>query len=303
MISVIIPTFKRNDSLPRAIESVLQNQGDFEIIVVDDNDEFSEFRRKNKEMLKKYESHSNFKYLQHKKNRNGAAARNTGIREARGDYVTFLDDDDEFHLSRIEEIEKIIRQKKYDLIISGYEVRKKGILVNRKIPEVDKYSFKDLQIQLLKQNSFFGSGSNIVCRREIINQINGFDENFRRHQDMEFMIRFLSKCKNLFVIPQYLVIKNIDDTQNIPKVSDFFELKKAFLQKFNYLIESQNNDIKKSIYYANYREVLYFSYLFNDKKEETEIKEMLKKMGIYSYFDDVSIRIKTYIKNFIESKN
>ncbi|MBS6642771.1 MAG: glycosyltransferase family 2 protein [Clostridiaceae bacterium] len=302
MISVIIPTYKRNGSLPRAIESVLQNHGDFEVIVVDDNDECSEFRRRNIEMLKKYESHSNFKYLQHKKNKNGAAARNTGIREAHGEYVTFLDDDDEFYSNRIEEIEKIVRQKKSDLIISGYEVKKKGILVNRNIPELDKCSIKDLQILLLKQDSFFGTGSNIVCRREIINQINGFDESFRRHQDMEFMIRFLSKCKNLFVIPQYLVIKNIDDIQNLPNVSDLFEIKKDFLQKFNYLIEAQNNDIKKAIYYANLRELLYFSYLFNDKKKTTEIKVMLRKMGIYKYFDDISICIKTYIKNFIESK-
>ena len=54
MISVIIPTYKRSENLANAIESVLSQNGDFELIVVDDNDPNTEYRKANEKLIEKY---------------------------------------------------------------------------------------------------------------------------------------------------------------------------------------------------------------------------------------------------------
>ena len=99
LVSVIIPTFQRAKYIERAIDSVLnQTYKNFEIIVVDDNDQESEARKEMIKRMDKYSSDSRIIYIKHEKNKNGAAARNTGINVAKGEYITFLDDDDYFLL-------------------------------------------------------------------------------------------------------------------------------------------------------------------------------------------------------------
>ena len=102
LLSIIIPTYKRSENIEKAINSVLKQAGSFELIVVDDNDEDSVFRKHNEEIMQKYlNNYNNFYYLKHKKNMNGATARNTGIKFCHGQYITFLDDDDDFIKDRI----------------------------------------------------------------------------------------------------------------------------------------------------------------------------------------------------------
>ena len=54
LLTIIIPTYKRNDYIIRAIESILKEKGNYEIIVVDDNDEDTVYRENNEKKLKKY---------------------------------------------------------------------------------------------------------------------------------------------------------------------------------------------------------------------------------------------------------
>jgi glycosyltransferase involved in cell wall biosynthesis len=93
LFSVIIPTFDRPDLLREAVESVLvQTVGDFECIVVDDAGPTPA----------QVVSDRRVRVERHTSNRGEAGARNTGLREARGRYVVFLDDDDEFTPDRLQ---------------------------------------------------------------------------------------------------------------------------------------------------------------------------------------------------------
>lgn len=97
LVSVVIPTYGRSEMLKRAIGSVLNQTYDYiEIIVVDDNDSDSEDRRRTEGALQKYLQNDQIIYLKHEKNAGGCAARNTGIDAANGEYIGFLDDDDEW---------------------------------------------------------------------------------------------------------------------------------------------------------------------------------------------------------------
>jgi glycosyltransferase involved in cell wall biosynthesis len=86
LVSVVIPTYYRNDSLPGAIESVEnQTYGNLEVVVVDDTGEDNA-----REVVQNYD----VEYVAHDHNQGGNGARNTGFEVCDGEYVQLLDDDD-----------------------------------------------------------------------------------------------------------------------------------------------------------------------------------------------------------------
>ena len=88
--SVIIPVYNRKDAVKKAIQSVLsQSFGDFELILIDDGSNDG-----TEEVLDRYAQEDNRIRVIHKKNGGVSAARNTGIKEAGGDFIVFLDSDD-----------------------------------------------------------------------------------------------------------------------------------------------------------------------------------------------------------------
>ena len=298
-LSIIIPTYKRNDYLSRALDSILSQKGRYEVIVVDDNDSDSEYRQKNIELMKKYKD---VIYLKHKKNKNGAAARNTGIAEAQGKYITFLDDDDEFTPTRIEKITEYIDKYNPDFICSGYIYKYNSKIISQKIPDVDK-NRKKCELELLKAKSFFGTGSNIICKKDIIQKIGGFDESFLRNQDIEFIIRYLKESKKIYVIPEYLVIKNIENIINVPNIEKALDNKIKFLNKFKSLIDLYDEETKKSIYTTNYYELMYNAIKKQDKYEIKQAKKILKEKNIYSCGKVFMMKLKRKIKTLSFKKN
>ncbi|GAH83893.1 unnamed protein product, partial [marine sediment metagenome] len=98
-VSVIIPTYNRADMVGRAIQSVInQTYQDFEIIIIDDasTDNTREVAREFQEREKR------IKYFKHEINKGGGAARNTGIKNSKGEYIAFLDSDDEWYPEKLE---------------------------------------------------------------------------------------------------------------------------------------------------------------------------------------------------------
>lgn len=272
MVTIIIPTYKRAEYIQRAIESILnQTYKDYEIIVVDDNDENSEYRKSMQNIMQKYEEYDNITYVKHKENKNGAAARNTGIRLAKGDYITFLDDDDYFLKDRlkilIKEIEKSIE---YDAIYSSCVCVKENEII--KLVKAKKSG--NLEKEMLEQESFFGTGSNMFFRRNAIQEIGEFDESFIRHQDFEYMVRFFEKGKKILAINKILVVKTNDNIINVPNVEKAIEVRKKYLQKFKTNIEKYN---KNEILVKNYKSLLLIALQNFDKKNYKKLKSNIEK--------------------------
>jgi glycosyltransferase involved in cell wall biosynthesis len=91
LVTVVIPAYNRQQSLPRAIESVLnQTFGDLEIVVVDDGSTDSTAAIAEEFALRDFR----VKLICHEKNRGAQAARNTGARSAKGEWLNFFDSDD-----------------------------------------------------------------------------------------------------------------------------------------------------------------------------------------------------------------
>lgn len=280
LVSVIIPTYKRPRMLGRAIDSVLnQTYDNIEIIIVDDNDEDNKYRIETQKFMNQYSDISNIVYMKHKKNKNGAAARNTGIRNANGKYIAFLDDDDEFSPRKIElQLNKIINSsEKYDAVYCGYSYYKN----NKKIKTIYERKEGDLQLDLLLMNISLSAGSTLLIKKEILNKLNGFDESFYRHQDWEFLVRFFRDYKIGFV-NEKLVSLYIDDNSNKIDSLKLYKLKKQYLSKFEKDIEKYEQKTIDKIYYKHYLKVM------NKFINERKINQAYKIFIDYKIFNNIN---------------
>ena len=99
LISVVLPVYNRSEFLTDAIDSILnQTLTDFELLIVNDGSSNAECLR----IISNYEKRDKRIHVFHQKNGGLACARNTGISNARGQYIATMDDDDISHLSRLE---------------------------------------------------------------------------------------------------------------------------------------------------------------------------------------------------------
>ena len=101
MVSVIIPTYKRTDKLLRAVKSVCEQSYKYlEVLVVNDNENDDRYTKALISLMETV-TDSRVQLIFQEKHINGAAARNAGIKKARGEYIAFLDDDDYWHIEKI----------------------------------------------------------------------------------------------------------------------------------------------------------------------------------------------------------
>lgn len=213
LVSVVIPTYGRPEFLDRCIESVLkQTYQNIEIFVVDDNDPDTEGRIATEAEMRKYNENPHIKYLKHNKNMNGSAARNTGWKQSKGKYITFLDDDDEIDRTKIEKqvdcLEKL--DVSWGACYTGYRLIKEH---GENQISTEKRS-GNCYVDALMRTMFMGSGSNLFLRKCVVDEIDGYDESFFRNQDIEFLARALEHYKIAYIDEILLTIYQEGDRKN-----------------------------------------------------------------------------------------
>ncbi len=128
MVSVIITTYKREPEMVlRAIDSVLvQTFHDIEIIVVDDSPADFPARKDVRaavEMRQNENARISIRYIAHSKNKGACVARNTGLEAATGEYIAYLDDDDEWLPEKIEKQMQVMQKSNAGLVYCGNTVK------------------------------------------------------------------------------------------------------------------------------------------------------------------------------------
>ena len=249
-VSVIIPTFGRTDFLSDAIDSVFsQTFRDFELIIVDDNDPGSEWRKETEMTIGRYQANGReLIYVQHEKNKNGAAARNTGFKVSSGEYISFLDSDDIYCNKRLAVAVAVMEGADEDVggVYTGVKFRR-----NKRTYNV----YRDTRPgnflkETLACRFMIGTGSNLFIRRQVLEELGGFDESFQRHQDYEFLVRFFQRYR-MAASSDVLVIKN-NGNFNQPPISRHREINRQFLKKYRSLIEVMPKADQDYIFRSNF---------------------------------------------------
>lgn len=114
--SIIVPVYNVEKEIRKCLDS-LKNQtyGDFEVLCVDDCGNDSSI-----DIVKEYaQNDSRFKILTHEHNKGVSAARNTGLDNATGEFIMFIDSDDWLELNALEEVKKAFDKSKSDVVMFG----------------------------------------------------------------------------------------------------------------------------------------------------------------------------------------
>lgn len=188
-VSVVIPTRNRPYFLERALQSMQRQSGNsiLECIVVDDGEESGAA-----ECRKIVENTGGIYYLnRYGRSSGGAHARNTGIMAAQGEFVAFLDDDDEWNDGKVSKQMPLMLDEQLDISYTGMFIRNKKY--------VQRYSFRappfsDYYRAIMRRN-FIGTTSTVVVRTAAIRNIGGFDNGLPALQDYDLYIRMLKNHK------------------------------------------------------------------------------------------------------------
>jgi len=251
LVSIIIPTYKQWNVLPRAVDSALnQTYKHIEVIVVDDNDPYTEFRKNTEEIMKKYENDSRVVYVKHSKNMERCAARNTGIKNSNGTYIMFLDNDDEFYKTKVEAQVKNLESLGADWGMNYTKyVRKNG---DKIVAVCAENRSGNLLVEALKRNLFIHAGSNLMVRKSIIDEVGGFNESISINEDIEFITRVMKKYKLAYVDNLGLIV-NVHERDSL----DFEDITKKYLNSISgtlqLLSETELEDVHRMINLQRFR--------------------------------------------------
>ena len=198
-ISVIIPAYNAQDTIVETIESVLnQTFGDLEVLVIDDGSQDLTGDR-----VRSFDD-PRVKFLPYK-NGGVALARNRGIANAKGEYISFLDHDDLWTPDKLKD-QLAALQKNDD---AGVAYSWTTCMFSDENPvrykQLDKVYFEGNVYDKILLINFIGSGSNILARKEAIESVGGFDAAPVSNEDLDFYIRLAAKW-HFALVPKHQIL-------------------------------------------------------------------------------------------------
>ena len=197
LVSIIIPAYNRAHLIGRAIGSAFaQTYANFEIIVVDDasTDDLAS-------ALAAF-SDPRLRCIVHLQNRGAAAARNTGVTASVGEFVAFLDSDDLWYPEKLARQVTAMRGQPGEVAghVCAYECVKPGYPARHIIPDWTPDTFRRSQLF----GCTCGPGTTLFCRRDIFAAIGPFDEELRRLEDWDWLLRLGERGYRLIGSPEVL---------------------------------------------------------------------------------------------------
>lgn len=210
-ISVIIPVFNRRREVLRAVASALaQTLPPAEIVIVDDasTDGTAEAIAALQE--------PRIRIMRHAHNRGAAAARNTGIEAAQGDWIALLDSDDEWVPRKLALQLAALDRAPADTLagVTGYVIHDYRTGEQRSFyPTV-----RDASLDALLWGCSLGLGSTLLARRQAFSEVGLLDPELPRLEDWEWLMRYLP-AHRLGVLPEALTIVHKGGDPSVARVA------------------------------------------------------------------------------------
>lgn len=252
MISVVIPLYNKAKTIVNTLKTVFnQTNNDFEVVIINDGS--------NDNGVEVIENNFNDKRIRiiSQNNKGASVARNRGVEESQGDWIAFLDGDDEWHPEYLEYVSKAIKEfPTVGMVCTG------GLVCNLKDKEkifyrlANKYLGRILKVNYFENPHVFAHTSGTVVNRSIFNKTHGFPVGMTPCQDFA--------C--------FQAIALISDTVYIGLP----------ISKYVGGVEGQTTDADKEmrfIFMKNY--VVYFNLIMDDFKKSNRENEKFESFIRY----------------------
>jgi glycosyltransferase involved in cell wall biosynthesis len=253
-ISVVVPTYNRGYIISESIKSVLgQTYQDFELVIVDDGS-----KDNTHEVVSRF-ADPRIRYTRHEHNRGCSAAYNTGLREARGEFVAILDSDDIWKPERLAKAVNFLkRHPEADAVFTDMEkydgsqffpshVRRwcpltVSILAERQWPKEVVFTQKEMYLCFLQE--FPLTLQSTMMRSEALKRVGYLNESWISASDWDLMLRF-SKQNRLGYIDEPLTVLRVqsDAVHHVRAVEGHF---RAVAMLRDELEHSEDSEIRKS---------------------------------------------------------
>ncbi len=201
MFSVVLPTHNRSELLHRAIRSVLsQVYQNYELIIIDDGSTDN-----TQEVVQSFDK-QRIVYLHHDKPQGVSAARNTGIRKARGEWVCFLDDDDEYLPDFLVRTREALSQSHSRVGFSWCGVQFMGGTPDNEYLIEERTNLADSSADNRGEMAYLsiGTGFGLTVKRSCFDKVGLFDEKLYSVVDTDILFR-LGANYDFVVIPEFLI--------------------------------------------------------------------------------------------------
>jgi GT2 family glycosyltransferase/radical SAM superfamily enzyme YgiQ (UPF0313 family)/Flp pilus assembly protein TadD/glycosyltransferase involved in cell wall biosynthesis len=182
LVSVIVPTYNRPDMLPDTLQSILaQSYPNIEIVVV--NDAGEDVERLVKEVA------PNAVYICHELNKGLGGARNTGIHQAKGKYIAYLDDDDQFYPEHVETLLNFLEESDFKVAYTdsyrAFQSQESGQyeVIQRELAHGVDFDYDRILVDNFVPVLCF------MHEKTCIEESGFFDESLRRHEDWDLWVR------------------------------------------------------------------------------------------------------------------
>lgn len=208
MFSVVIPLYNKELSIANTIQSVLdQTCQDFEIVVV--NDDSTDLSAEIVEQINDPRIR-----LIHQKNQGVSAARNTGTREAKYEWIAFLDGDDLWEKEHLEEVIKMMQLYPNEKVyVTSFEYSD-GRPMFKHERSTNIFKIENYFKEALKESLMWTSI--VVVNKSCIDKVGGFNEKLNRGEDLDLWIR-LAREYDIVKSSKVTAVYRIEDVNSLSK--------------------------------------------------------------------------------------
>jgi glycosyltransferase involved in cell wall biosynthesis len=272
-ITVVITTYNRASLLSEAIKSVLnQTFSDFELIIVDDRSS-----DETPDVVASFQD-SRIRYIRHEQNKGLAASRNTGLQYARGKYIAFLDDDDEWGPEKLAlQLDAMEKSEYHPCLV--YTGKQSGWM--------EDYIFKGFTM---------GSSCMLIPTRKLA-EIGGHSENLESCIDHDLWMKMAQAKFYMTPVPSTSLVKREREAKQISRMTN--SLKKRFRgieQFFNkwkpYVIQYYGVSSWQKI------EAIYQRQTFNQIQKQYLKGQLSKKEALEYYKRCMQWQTQWFIQNY-----
>ncbi|MGE0267433.1 MAG: glycosyltransferase family 2 protein [Candidatus Omnitrophota bacterium] len=218
LVSIVTPTFNRSRFIDRLVKNVLaQTYQDFELVLVDDGSTDN-----TRELVDRWikENPGRIQYV-YQPNQGSGAARNNGIKQAKGKYIAFLDSDDEWTPDYLDKIMTVLEKGEFQWTVTGarrIDIGKDGRELDTKLirchlQEFSHFFKRELNVyEALLTGNVVGETSRIAVLKQALLAVGGFRDHLKLSQDYELWLRLAKAGYKLFITDEPLVLyrKSVD---------------------------------------------------------------------------------------------